>query len=260
MLLAVDIGNSQTVLGVFDEGGQPLFVRRIATNITQTADELGVLIRALFKSDLVTTDTLDCLIVASVVPPLTEHWIELGRALSIDDITVVSAQNCGELVINLDTPAEAGADRLANAVGAQMRYGTPAVVIDFGTATNIDVIDRSGAYCGGVISPGLETSAQALFSHAARLSAVDLVAPNAVIGTSTCSAVQSGLLFGEATKVEGLVQRIIAEMEDMPIVIATGGLAKTLAPLCSCIQHVDTTLTLFGLYHIAQGIPTRQHS
>jgi len=256
MLLAVDIGNTQTALGIFDGVQSPLYSGRIATNSAQTSDELHVLIHALFALNDIDAETIDHLIIASVVPALTDHWVELGQNLGITEVTVVNASNCGGLKIELDVPSEAGADRLANAVGARTRYGTPAIVVDFGTATNIDVISKEGTYLGGVISPGLETSAAALFSHAARLSAVDLIAPAHVIGTSTKTAVQSGLMYGEAAKVEGLVARVTEELArngagNPPVVIATGGLAETIAPLCSCVQHIDTELTLYGLWHIA---------
>ncbi|MCL2491832.1 MAG: type III pantothenate kinase [Coriobacteriia bacterium] len=257
MLLAVDIGNTQTAFAIFDADETLVYTGRIATIAAQTPDELQVLITSLFTIHAIALERIDQVVIASVVPSLTEHWVTLAEAFGADDILVVDAASCGGLDILLDVPQEAGADRLANAVGAQARYGTPAIVVDFGTATNIDVIDGNGAYLGGVISPGLETSAEALFSQAARLSAVDLVAPEATIGTSTRSAVQSGLLLGEAAKVQGLVEKVCAELKQRgetkkPAVIATGGLVELLAPLCECIEHIDTDLTLYGLQRIAR--------
>jgi type III pantothenate kinase len=262
MLLASDIGNTQTALGIFRESDTPVYASRIATSPSQTPDELRVLIHALFALYDIDFRALDHLIIGSVVPAQTENWIRLGEALGIGKITVVSSRECGGLDIDLDVPSEAGADRLANAIGAKTRYGAPSIVVDFGTATNIDVISAQGAYQGGVISPGLETSASALFSHAARLSAVDLIAPAHVIGTSTKSAVQSGLIYGEAAKVDGLVKAVIAELgvqehlgdhAERPVVIATGGLVEILAPLCSTIDHIDAELTLYGRWCIAQS-------
>ena len=254
MLFAVDIGNTQTAIGMFNGTQTPVYSARIATNTAQTTDELHVLIRSLLDIHAIEVSAIDHLIISSVVPALTEQWTDLGSVLHIRRVTVVNAQQCGDLAIKLEVPSEAGADRLANAVGAKTRYGSPAIVVDFGTATNIDIIDADGAYRGGVISPGLETSASALFSHAARLCAVDLIAPKHVIGTSTKSAVQSGLMFGEVAKVDGLVTRVIHELGDTPVVIATGGLAQTLAPMCSVVDHIDADLTLFGLYAIAQQV------
>jgi type III pantothenate kinase len=258
MLLAVDIGNTQTAIGLFDEADSLVYTGRITTVAEATSDELRVLISSLFSIDDIEESTIDQVIVASVVPALTEHWVMLGNSLGAQQVMVVDAEQCAGLAIRLDEPSEAGADRLANAVGATVRYGAPAIVVDFGTATNIDVIGADGAYRGGVISPGLETSAAALFDHAARLSAVDLEAPDHVVGTSTKSAVQSGLLYGEAAKVDGLVMQIIAEIADahadrLPVVIATGGLAPRLAPLCTTVQSIDADLTLYGLLSIARS-------
>ncbi|MCL2818125.1 MAG: type III pantothenate kinase [Actinomycetia bacterium] len=254
MLLAVDIGNTQTAFGIFNDAGELVYTGRIATTSAKTPDELAILIHSLFARHSIETAAIDRVVIASVVPSLTSHWVELSRELPADDILLVDAQRCGGLEILLDNPAEAGADRLANAIGAIQRYGAPAIVVDFGTATNIDVIDGCSAYRGGVISPGLETSADALFSHAARLSAVDLDPPERVIGSSTRQAIQAGLMRGEAAKVDGLVSQVIEELGAVstPTVIATGGLAQIMAPLCSSIAHIDSELTLCGLFEVAR--------
>jgi len=254
MLLAVDVGNTQTAIGIFDAGETLIYTGRLTTSLGQTSDELEVVVQALFALHDIDVTHINQVIIASVVPSLTEHWKRLSAALGATDICIVDSENCGGLAILLDKPSEAGADRLANAIGAVARHGAPAIVVDFGTATNIDVVNESGAYCGGVISPGLDTSADALFSHAARLSAVDLIAPAQVIGTSTRKAVQSGLMLGEAAKVDGLVARTKRELDTTknPTVIATGGLSETLAPLCDSIEVVDTELTLYGLAEIVR--------
>lgn len=251
LLLAVDIGNTQTVLGLFD-GPDIREVWRIATSTQRTPDEVAVLVDDLFRMRGISGTSVDVVIVASVVPSLTAAFNPVAIKFTGSPALTVGPGLKTGLPIELDNPHEVGADRIANAVAAREYYGAPAIVVDFGTATNIDVVSPSGAYLGGVISPGLETSATALFSRAARLSAIDLEFPESPLGRSTRSAVQSGLMFGEAAKVDGLVRAIWADLGYETPVIATGGLAKTIAPRCATVTATDSDLTIRGLWLIAE--------
>lgn len=246
MLLAVDVGNTQTVLGLFD--AETLVAHwRISTNASLTADELRVKVSGLLALDGYTWPEVDDVVLSSVVPRLTSAWEDLVDVACECRIQVVGPGLKTGLPIRYDNPHEVGADRIVNAVAAFDLVGGAVLVVDFGTATTIDVIDATGAYVGGAIAPGLETSAEALFSRAARLSKVDLEAPPRVIGTNTRMSVQSGLVLGEAAMIDGLVRRIWDELGGPTPVIATGGLAPRLAPHCETVTHVDADLTLTGL-------------
>lgn len=246
MLLAVDVGNTQTVLGLFAD--QNLAGHwRISSNVSFTADELRVKVAGLLALDELSWDDVEHVILASVVPRLTAAWEELVKTACDCDVMVVGPGLKTGMPIRYDNPHEVGADRIVNGVAAFARLGGPVVVVDFGTATTIDVIDESGAYLGGAIAPGVETSAEALFTKAARLSKVDLEPPAAVIGTNTRMSVQSGLLLGEAAMVDGLVRRVWDELGAETPVIATGGLAERMSLLCETISDVDVDLTLDGL-------------
>jgi len=246
MLLAVDVGNTQTVLGLFAE--EKLAGHwRISSNSSLTADELRVKVAGLLSLDGLSWSDVNHVILASVVPLLTAAWEDLTAVACACDVTVVGPGLKTGMPIKYDNPHEVGADRIVNGVAAFARFGGPVVVVDFGTATTIDVIDAGGCYLGGAIAPGVETSAEALFSKAARLSKVDLEAPTAVIGTNTRMSVQAGLLLGEAAMVDGLVRRVWTELATETPVIATGGLAERMALLCETITDVDMDLTLDGL-------------
>ncbi len=246
MILAVDIGNTQTVLGLF-ENGRLGGHWRISTEATLTADELRVRLGGLLALDGIRWESVDRVVVSSVVPTLTIAYEEMAqRATGRAPMTVGPGVKTG-MPIHYDNPHEVGADRIVNGVAAFTALGGPIVVVDFGTATTLDVIDAEGAYLGGAIAPGVETSAEALFSRAARLAKVDLEPPAKVIGTNTRASVQAGLLLGEAAMVDGLVRRIWGELGGECQVIATGGLAERMAPLCETIGHVDADLTLKGL-------------
>ncbi len=246
MLFAVDVGNTQSVLGLF-ENDELVGHWRISTNSSLTADELRVLVAGLLDLGGWSWDDVTHVILASVVPRVTEAWEEVARSGSAGEPLVVGPGLKTGMPIRYDNPHEVGADRIVNGVAAFERLGGPVVIVDFGTATTIDVIDGEGAYVGGAIAPGVETSAEALFSKAARLSKVDLEAPSKVIGTNTRASVQAGLLLGEAAKVDGLVRRVWAELGVETPVIATGGLAERMGPLCETIGEVDLDLTLEGL-------------
>jgi type III pantothenate kinase len=246
MLLALDIGNTNIVAGVF--AGDALVARwRLTTEARRTSDEYAVLLQSLFQASDVNSDALDGVIIASVVPAAQEtlrHALE--QYWHLEAMTVSHHLDIGIPVCYNPTTA-VGADRLANAVAAIALYGTPAVVVDFGTATTFDVISARGEYLGGAIAPGLEISEDALLSRTAQLPRISLQAPPAAIGTSTVTSLQSGILFGYAGLVDGLVERIASELSDDVHVIATGGLATTVSPLSSRVQHVDVDLTLVGL-------------
>lgn len=245
MLFAVDVGNTQSVLGLFD-GAELVGHWRISTNSALTGDELRVKVLGLLGLDGFSWDDVEHVIIASVVPKLTSEWEETARDFGCDVLTVGPGLKTG-MPIRYDDPREVGADRIVNGVAALERFGGPVVVVDFGTATTIDVLAEDGGYLGGAIAPGVETSAEALFTKAARLSKVDLEAPARVIGTNTRESVQAGLLLGEAAMVDGLVRRVWAELGRQTEVVATGGLAERMGPLCETIGHVDLDLTLEGL-------------
>ncbi len=246
MILAVDVGNTHTVLGLFD-ANEICGHWRVSTNPALTADELRVKISALLAGDERSWRDIEAVVISSVVPKVTSAYEEIALQVTGAQPMVIGPGLKTGMPIRYDNPHEVGADRIVNGVAALDAFGGPVVVVDFGTATTIDVIDRSGAYLGGAIAPGLETSAEALFSRAARLSKVDLEAPAKVIGTNTRASVQSGLLLGEAAMVDGLVRRVWDELGEHTTVVATGGLAPRMAGLCETIEHVDVDLTLRGL-------------
>lgn len=246
MILAVDIGNTQTVLGLIEN--QVIGPRwRVATDASLTADEIRVKIGALLGVDGYEWRDVEAVVIASVVPPLTLAYQELAeRATGREPLVVGPGVKTG-LPIAYENPREVGADRIVDAVAAIAQFGAPVIVVDLGTATTLDVVDASGAYLGGAIAPGLETSAEALFRRAARLSAVDLEPPARAIGRNTRESVQAGLVLGEAAMIDGLVRRMWEELGYRCPVVATGGLANRIGPLCETVDHADVDLTLKGL-------------
>ncbi len=254
MLLVVDIGNTHAKFGVFDVQARKLVASwRAVTDHERTADEWGVLVdRFLALRGLHLRDLHDC-VISSVVPPATAAVTEMVQAyLDVEPLVVGPNVDVG-IPIQHVNPEEVGADRLVNSVAALHRYGAPCIVIDLGTATTFDVISPDGAYIGGVIAPGLELSAEALFKRAARLFKVEFQFPPSVIGHSTMTAMQSGLLWGYVSLIEGITRRIVEELGQEATVVATGGLADLLASHTSVIQAVDQELTVEGLYLIWQG-------
>jgi type III pantothenate kinase len=242
MLLAVDVGNTQTVLGVF-EGERLADHWRLATERTRTGDELGALLGAMLDLDAV-----DGICLSSTVPALVREWQRLADRWAEAPMLVVGPGVKTGIPIRYDDPREVGPDRIVNSVAAKERYGAPCIVVDFGTSTNFDVVSPEGEYVGGVLAPGIEISMDALFARAARLVTVDFAPPPSVIGKTTVAGLQSGLVYGFAGQVDGIVQRIRDELEapDAPAV-ATGGLADVIAPHTSTIVRVDPFLTLEGL-------------
>jgi type III pantothenate kinase len=246
VLLAIDVGNTHTVLGVF-EGAELRAQWRLSTRREQTADEYGILVRSLFSGSSLDAQKVEAVALASVVPPLTPIVVDLARRYVGREPLVIGPGVKTGMPILYEPPGDVGADRIVNGVAALAQYGGPVIVVDFGTATTFDVITRKGEYAGGVIAPGAGISADALFQRAARLPRVDLRHPGRVIGRTTVGSIQSGLYFGYAALCEGLIARIRAELGEGVRVVATGGLATTLAPEIPSIESVDPALTLVGL-------------
>ena len=252
MFLAVDVGNTQTALGLYDETGAPVMGWRMATVATDTSDMLHSRLWGYFAKDGLDLGTVTQAGVACVVPVLARAWRKCLKAVMGTEPHIIDPRNDYGLEIDMPNPRQVGADRIANAIAARERYGAPVIVVDFGTATNIDVVDARGAYRGGTIAPGLMLSADALFSRAAKLSSVPIEVPPAALGTDTETAVQSGLVIGAAVQAEGLVARIKAELgiENAPV-IGAGGLARTVSGATDLFDHIDGDLTLRGIHAMA---------
>lgn len=245
MLLAIDIGNTNTVLGVFQ--GENLVTHwRLATQRDRTADEYGILCRNLFSLWNLDRNYIRSVVVASVVPPVNPRIREMSREYFGLVPFFVDPAEQSLIPVRYRPATDVGADRIVNAVAAVDLYGKPAIVIDFGTATTFDVISGAGEYMGGAIAPGLGISAEALFTRAARLPRVEVRRPEQIIGTSTVESIQAGLFYGYISLVAGLLSRIRGQVPGA-VVIATGGFADSLAAELSDVQHVDPNLTLKGL-------------
>ncbi len=246
MLLAVDVGNTQTHLGAFD-GADLARDWRLGTNPSATADELASTISQLLELDDRGFASLDGAIVSTVVPQLGPEWEELcGRHIDGGCMVVGPNVKTG-MPILVDNPHELGADRLVNAVAAHARVKGACVAVDFGTSTNFDVVSGAGEYLGGVIGPGVEISMEALTSRTAKLPRIDLSAPEEAIGKHTQAAIQSGFAYGFAGLVDGINRRLADELGEKATYLATGGLAHTIAPHCETIDEIDELLTLRGL-------------
>ncbi len=243
MLLTVDVGNTQTVLGLFD--GPELFESyRIKTDPRVTADELALMFRGLLAGH----PAPDGVAVCSTVPAVLDQLRGMFDRYFTDVPTVVVGPGVRTGVPLLyDNPREVGPDRVVNTLAAYALHGGPAVVVDFGTSTNFDVVSPRGEFLGGALAPGIEISVDALAARAARLFKVELVEPRSVIGKTTAEALQSGLLYGFAGQVDGMVRRITAELGERPVVIATGGLSHLMFGVCETLDHHEPDLTLVGL-------------
>lgn len=251
MLLAIDMGNTQTALGLFDE---TTLVRswRMPTDRSFTADELHVRLLGYLHMYGLPIDCIDAVAFAGVVPQLSREWHAAATRITSRTI-VVGKETASVTKIQAPNPTEVGADRIANAVAAEKFYGAPAIVVDFGTATNIDVVNEDGYYIGGAIAPGLRISMDALVARAARIASISLEVPEHAIGRTTTEAVQSGALLGTAAMVEGLVARIKVELgAPQARVIATGGLAGLVADATDAFDVIDQQLTLKGIAEIAR--------
>ena len=246
MLLVIDAGNTNITLGVFRE--EELIVQwRLTTDPVRTGDEYGVQARNLFELTGIDFKNIDAIIIASVVPSLNQTLTRVAEVyFELPPLFVDHTTDTG-LKILYEPPSDVGADRIVDAVAAVTKYGAPCIVVDFGTATTFNVINAAGEYLGGVIAPGIMISSEALFARAAKLPRVEIKRPHKVIGSSTTSAMQSGIYHGYAGLVDGVLEQMIAEMGTKPRVIATGGLAPLIATASKFIEEVDSNLTLEGL-------------
>lgn len=248
MLLVIDVGNTNTVLGVFD-GKTLVHNWRIRSDKNMTEDEFNVLVSSLFNERHLKTDSFKNTIISCVVPRMKMILNSFClKYLHHSPIWVDAATVAPIMPILYNNPSEVGADRIVNAIAAYTRYKAALIVIDFGTATTFDVISRKGEYLGGAISPGIMISSEALFLNASKLPRVEIFSqPDHVIGKDTAGSMKSGIIYGYACLVDGMVSRIKKEMEDTPMVLATGGLAPLMNHVSESIEHVDGSLTLDGL-------------
>ena len=256
MLLVLDVGNTNTVLGVFevaagfgrDSAPARLVAHwRVATIKTQTVDEYGVLFRNLFAMAELAVEQVKGIVISSVVPPMDSTLREVCESYFHTKPLFIEPGVKTGMPVQYDNPAEVGADRIVNGVAAYQKFGGPCIVVDFGTATTFDAISAKGEYLGGVIAPGIGISADALFEHTARLPRVDIRKPAKIIGTNTVSSLQAGLFYGYLGLVDGILERLIAEMGEKTKVCATGGLGSLIGAHSRFITEVDDLLTLDGL-------------
>lgn len=246
MLLALDVGNTHLVVGVYEqESLRGLW--RLQTVPGRSADEYGLLIRGLMEGGGVSPGSVEAVAIANVVPRLAPVLAELSRRSFGREPGVIGVNLQPRLPVRYDPPSDLGADRLVNAVAALRRYGAPAIVVDLGTATKFEAISREGEYLGGAIAPGIGTSLEALLGAAARLSWFELARPPGVIGSSTVQALQSGAFYGFISQLEGMVERFKAELGSDARVIATGGWSETIGRASPVVDQVDPLLTLEGL-------------
>lgn len=249
MLLAIDIGNTNIVLGVF--AGEELRAHwRLSTQTDRTADEFLLQVKGLFQLSGLTLAEVTGVVLASVVPTLVDPVLVMcRRSMGCEPLVIGPGVKTG-VAIEYEDPREVGADRVVNAAAAHLRYGGPCIVVDFGTALTVDAIDEKGAYLGGAIAPGMTIASEALFAHAAKLPRVELTPPLSAIGRHTATSMQSGIVFGYVGLVKELIHRFRAELGAEAKVIATGGQAELIAPHTGLVDHLDPLLTLWGLKEI----------
>jgi len=245
MLMALDVGNTNLTIGLYD-GQSLLHSWRLTSDRTRTVDEYGILCRTLLQLAGVQPTAITHIAVSSVVPPLDITLKNTANKYFGVDPLFVNAANCGMPVL-YDDPTEVGADRIVNAVAAFAKYGGPCIIVDSGTATTFDAVSKAGEYLGGIICPGIQISAEALFQRAARLRRVEIKKPTQIIGTNPTASIQSGLYYGNAALVDGVIERMKTEMDPGTRVIATGGLAALIGPDSRLIETFDSDLTLEGL-------------
>jgi type III pantothenate kinase len=246
MLLAIDIGNTNIVWGVFD-GDKPLADWRVGTDHAKTTDEYAILLLDLLRVEGISPERVNDVILSSVVPPLTPLFEELSETYFHCFPLIVSAELETGLTIKYTNPQEVGSDRIVNAAAAYRRYGGPIIIVDFGTATTFCAVTADGEYLGGAIAPGLRISAEALYARTAKLPKIELARPKSAIGQDTVTSMQAGLIFGYAGLVDELVRRIQHELGRECFVLATGGLAGLIAPESQAIREIRPHLTLEGL-------------
>jgi type III pantothenate kinase len=249
MLLAIDVGNSQTVCGIFNKDSLCCYWR-LKTDREKTADELAARFLSLFAMQDIQFKDITGVIIASVVPTQQQAWQEFSSKYTGCSLLIINALTIKtDIKIATDNPTEVGADRIVNAVAAFEQYGKSTIVVDFGTAITFDCISPKGEYLGGAIMPGMSISLDALSSRTAKLPRIDIsIPPQKAIGANTVDAIKSGLLFGYGAMVDGLIEKLSAEFDETPQVIATGGMSELLAKYAKSIQVVDPLLTLKGLY------------
>ncbi|NNE42847.1 MAG: type III pantothenate kinase [Gemmatimonadetes bacterium] len=257
MLLTVDIGNTNAVLGVFDDAGTSLATLRIGTRRDATQGELSLVVSHLCRRLSGGEASIRRTVVCSVVPSLTRTFAGFVREELGHEPAIVSAELDLGIPVSVDDPREVGADRIVNAIAARERVGYPAIVVDLGTATNFDCVDADGAYVGGLIAPGIETASEDLFRRAARLTKVDLDFPATVIGRNTRDCLRSGILNGAVGMIDALVDSVRAELGGQAAVIATGGLAGLIGPRCRTVDRVEDRLTLDGLLLVDRYLRSR---
>ncbi len=246
MLLAIDIGNTNVTLGVFEDE-ELRATWRMATDVHQMADEYAALLLNLLHHQSIEASDIEGAALCSVVPPLTGTFVELSqRYFHISPLVIEPGVKTG-VRIRMDNPREVGADRIVNAAAAHHLYGGSVIIVDLGTATTFDIVSKEGDYIGGIIAPGIAIAAEALFTRTARLPRVELVPPKKVIGTNTVAAMQSGIIFGYVGLIEGIVARIQKELVEKAMVVATGGYAELIAREAAVIDKVNPDLTLIGL-------------
>lgn len=259
MLLTVDVGNTNTVFAVYEpELGTHALTVRASSRPDRMPDEWYAIVAPVLESAGIPPHDLTAMIVSSVAPSITRWITEMGEErLGITPIVVNVDLDLG-IAVRIDNPAEAGTDRIVNAIAAREKYGCPAIVVDLGTATNFDVVTRDGNYAGGALAPGLMISFEALASRAARLFAVDLKLPPRAIGTNTTTAIQSGVVMGYLAMIEGMIERISAEMDGKPKVVITGGYAQLFATASPLIDIADPDLTSDGLLIVYQRLSAQK--
>lgn len=246
MLLTIDVGNSNILLGVFKDD-RLLHDWRLLTEPEKTIDEYGILFQNLYKSVSLAIEETEDIIISCVVPPLLGTLEELCKKyFHLNPLIVEPGVKTG-MLINYDNPREVGADRIVNAVSAYERYKKSLIIVDFGTATTFDCISAQGEYLGGAIAPGIMISIEALFHKASKLPRVELIKPKTVIGKNTVASMQAGIIYGYVGLIDGIVNRMKEELQDNPLVVATGGLAQLIATESETIDEVDELLTLEGL-------------
>jgi type III pantothenate kinase len=256
VLLAIDLGNTNTVFGVYDTNDKMVMHWRLSTQKERTVDEYGILLRNLFALEKIDAKKIRRVIIASVVPPLDAVLHEMVSTYFSVKPNFVTHENAGIPVL-YDDPREVGADRIVNAVAVVHKYGKPAIVVDFGTATTFDAITSDGEYRGGVIAPGIVISAEALYEHAAKLPRIEIQKPANVIGSSTIGSMQSGLFYGYVALVDGIIARMKKELGANTRVIGTGGQAPFISQETKSIEIVDANLTLDGLQLVAARLSRR---
>ncbi len=246
MLLVLDVGNTQTVLGLYEDE-RLVGHWRLTTTRERTADELRMWLKGMLELEGFHPQDVSGVALSSVVPPLTAPLRKVAALIAGDRVVVVEPGVKTGMPILIDNPREVGADRVVNSVAARAKYGAPVIVVDFGTSTNFDVVGSEGEYLGGAIAPGLAISTNALIGGTAALRTVEFVPPRSPIGKGTVEAIQSGAIYGHAGLVDGIMERLAAELGGDVVRVATGGLASTIVPHCSSVDIVDEFLTLEGL-------------